>query len=248
MAAELAAIVLLGALAGGFVNGLTGFGTGLTAIGIWLYVLPPPVAATLVILTSVVAQLQSASLVWRDLDLRRLAPYLIGGLVGVPIGAWLLPRVDPALFRIGVGTFLVLYATAALAQIVRSAGDWGGRPADLAVGMLSGMTGGLAGLSGPLMAVWTDIRGAAKADRRMLLQAFNLTMLTAALVAHAVAGLLSAAVGVAFLAALPGTLIGAWAGARLYQRLGDRSYQRIVMLVLLVSGLGLLVTSARSSG
>jgi uncharacterized membrane protein YfcA len=30
------AMLLIGALAGGFVNGLTGFGTGLTALPLWL--------------------------------------------------------------------------------------------------------------------------------------------------------------------------------------------------------------------
>ena len=35
---------LVGALAGGFVSGLAGFGTGLMALGIWLYVLPPSMA------------------------------------------------------------------------------------------------------------------------------------------------------------------------------------------------------------
>ena len=42
-------IILIGAVAGGLVNGLTGFGTALTAIGLWLSVLAPPVAATLAI-------------------------------------------------------------------------------------------------------------------------------------------------------------------------------------------------------
>jgi uncharacterized protein len=52
-------IILIVALAGGLINGLTGFGTALTAIGLWLYVLAPPVAATLAILCSVVSQLQT---------------------------------------------------------------------------------------------------------------------------------------------------------------------------------------------
>ncbi len=34
-------LIFVGALAGGFVSGLAGFGTGLMALGIWLYVLPP---------------------------------------------------------------------------------------------------------------------------------------------------------------------------------------------------------------
>src|SRR5260370_399046 len=37
------AILLAGALAGGFVSGLAGFGTALMALGIWLYILPPAV-------------------------------------------------------------------------------------------------------------------------------------------------------------------------------------------------------------
>ena len=37
-------ILLAGALAGGFVSGLTGFGTALMALGIWLYVMPAAIA------------------------------------------------------------------------------------------------------------------------------------------------------------------------------------------------------------
>ena len=39
------ATLLFGALAGGFVSGLAGFGTALMALGIWLYVLPVVVLA-----------------------------------------------------------------------------------------------------------------------------------------------------------------------------------------------------------
>src|SRR6202035_5946879 len=51
-------LVLLfsGALAGGFVSGLAGFGTALMALGIWLYVLPPTTAVPLVVICSIVAQ------------------------------------------------------------------------------------------------------------------------------------------------------------------------------------------------
>ena len=49
-------LLLLGALAGGFVSGLAGFGTALMALGIWLYALPPALAVPLVLICSVVAQ------------------------------------------------------------------------------------------------------------------------------------------------------------------------------------------------
>ena len=43
-------LLLLGALAGGFVSGLAGFGTALMALGIWLYAFPPSVAVPLILL------------------------------------------------------------------------------------------------------------------------------------------------------------------------------------------------------
>ncbi len=49
-------LLFLGALAGGFVTGLAGFGTALVVLGIWLYVLPPSTVVPLVLICSIVAQ------------------------------------------------------------------------------------------------------------------------------------------------------------------------------------------------
>ncbi len=43
--------------------------------------------------------------------------------------------------------------------------------------------------------------------------------------------------------ALPGTLLGNWAGVLLYRRLDDVRFDRIVLGVLLVSGIGLIWSS-----
>jgi uncharacterized protein len=80
------AVLLLGALAGGFVSGLAGFGTALMALGIWLYVVPPPVAVSLVLICSVVAQTATLPAIWRSIDFRLVWPFLVGGLAGVPWG------------------------------------------------------------------------------------------------------------------------------------------------------------------
>ena len=55
------AVLALGALCGGFVSGLAGFGTALTTLGLWLHVVSPPVAAALMVVCSVVGQVQSRS-------------------------------------------------------------------------------------------------------------------------------------------------------------------------------------------
>ncbi len=76
-----------------------------------------------------------------------------------------------------------------------------------------------------------------------MFQAFNLTILAAALASHAAAGLLTAELGRAALAALPGTLAGAWLGTLTYKRLSDRRFHEVVLCLLGLSGFALVWTS-----
>ena len=80
MTAAAYALLLFGALAGGFVSGLAGFGTALMALGIWLYVLPPAIAVPLVLICSVIAQISTLPSIWKRIDFSIVWPFLIGGL------------------------------------------------------------------------------------------------------------------------------------------------------------------------
>jgi len=240
MLVTVALVVLGGALLGGFVSGLAGFGTGLVALGIWLHAVPPAAAASLVVICSVVSQAQTIRTVWHAIDLAQIWPMLAAGLIGVPIGASLLSRLDPDIFRLGMGVLLLVFSTSMLFHRSRAGIAWGGRAADAVVGLGGGILGGLAGLSGPLPTMWATVRGWGKDRRRGVFQAFNLTVLAAALAAHAAGGLLTREVGWLTLCALPGTLGGSWLGARAYRRLSDRRFQEVVLCLLGLSGLTLI--------
>src|ERR1700731_2437300 len=96
-------LLLLGALAGGFVSGLAGFGTALMALGIWLYVVPPSIAVPLVLICSILGQTSTMPSFWRSIDFRLVWPFLIGGLAGVPLGALLVAHADPHGFKLSFG-------------------------------------------------------------------------------------------------------------------------------------------------
>jgi uncharacterized protein len=233
-------IIITGALLGGFVNGLAGFGTGLVAMGIWLHAAPPAVAASLVIICSVIAQCQTIPAIWHAIDLRRIWPMLAAGVLGVPIGTNLLAHLNPDAFRLGVGMLLVAFSTMMLVGRARMAVRWGGRVADAGIGLGGGILGGLAGLSGPLPTMWATLRGWSKDQRRGVFQAYNLTVLGAALVSHAAEGLITSEVGWLLLWALPGTLAGAWLGTQAYHRLSDHHFHQIVLCMLGFSGILLI--------
>lgn len=229
-------LILLGAVTGGLVNGLTGFGTALTALGIWLFVLPPTVASTLVIICSVASQLQTLPMIWRTILWKRVLIFVAPGLLGVPIGTLLLPHIDPRIFKIVVGLLLVGYSGYALLRRAEFKTAWGGHIADGVVGFCGGVLGGLAGVSGAPAVIWTDLRGWSKAERRGVMQMFNTAILMLALMSHAASGLVTREVIVAAIVALPGTIVAAHAGAFIYRRLADHSYQRVILGLLLVSG------------
>jgi len=181
------ALLFAGALAGGFVSGLAGFGTALMALGLWLYVLPPTVAVTLVLICSVAGQTATLPSMWRSFDLSLVWPFVIGGLLGVPIGTVLIAHADPRIFKLTIGIFLLvfpiaLYFSAPMALAI------GGRFADAAVGFAGGILGGLAGLSGPLPILWASVRGWGKDERRGIFQTFNWTVLFVALCLHIAGG------------------------------------------------------------
>src|SRR5713226_8150499 len=171
----------LGALAGGYVSGLAGFGTALMALGIWLYVFPPSIAVPLVLICSIVAQTSTLPSFWRSIDFRLVWPFLVGGLAGVPLGTMLVAHADPRVFKLSVGVLLLVFPTALYFNRKPIALSFGGRAADAAIGFAGGILGGLAGLSGPLPTLWASVRGWGKDERRGIFQTFNWTVLTAAL-------------------------------------------------------------------
>ncbi len=234
------ALLLIGALAGGFVSGLAGFGTALMALGIWLYVLPPSVAVPLVLICSVVAQTSTLPSMWKSFDLTLVWPFLIGGLAGVPLGTMLVAHADPGMFKLTIGIFLLVFPTILYFNRAPMAFRFGGRMADGAIGFAGGILGGLAGLSGPLPILWASVRGWGKDERRGIFQTFNWTVLATALCLQAAAGLVEQQVLPLALLAFPCTILGASLGARVYHALSDRNFGDLVLGLLFLSGAGLL--------
>jgi uncharacterized protein len=236
-------LLFFGALAGGFVSGLAGFGSALVALGIWLYVLPPPVVVPLVLLSSIIAQTSTLPSFWRSIDFKLVWPFLIGGLAGVPLGTMLVAYADPGAFKLSVGVLLLVFPTALHFNRAPMAFGFGGRLADGAIGFAGGILGGLAGLSGPIPILWASVRGWGKDERRGVFQTFNWTVLSAAFCLQAGTGFVTKEVAWLALLTLPATIAGAWIGARTYRVLSDNNFRDIVLGLLFLSGVGLVWSS-----
>lgn len=181
--------------------------------------------------------------IWHAINWRQAAAFILGGLIGVPIGTVLLTLVSAHLFKLFIGIFLILYCGFMLARGSTPTLSWGGRRADGAIGFGGGVLGGLAGLSGALPTIWVSLRGWGKDTKRGVFQAFNLSILSFALVSQSLGGIVDLELGRLVLIALPGTVTGAWLGRKTYNWLGDDRFNQIVLVLLLLSGISIIVTA-----
>ena len=233
----------LGAAVGGFVQGLSGFAFGLTAMAIWALCIEPVTVGPLVAFGSLFGQIFSIGAVRRGLDPGLIWPLVAGGILGVPLGVALLPHLDPLAFKLGVGILLLVWCPTMLVvrDIPRITG--GGRLADAFVGWIGGIMCGIAGLNGPAPTLWTTLRGWERDRQRAVFQTFSLVTQALTIVAYLAAGIIHAGTTRLFAVIVPAMLIPTLLGARLYRRFTDAGFRRVVLGLLSASGVILVATS-----
>jgi uncharacterized membrane protein YfcA len=179
-----------------------------------------------------------------------VAPFILGGTIGVPLGTMLLANFNPAHLRMGVGVLLVAYAIYGLTQPVLKPVQ-AGVAADGAVGFLNGALCGLTGFPGFIITIWCQFRGWTKDMQRAVFQPVMLAAIVMTAISLGVSGAIAADTVKLYLLGLPALLAGLWLGFKLYGKLDDAAFRRLILLLLLLSGLALVAVqvwpSARSA-
>jgi uncharacterized membrane protein YfcA len=235
--------VIIGAVAGGFVQGLSGFAFGLIAMAFWAWSVEPQLAGPMVVFGSLLGQILSVGAIRESFSLWRAAPFIVGGLIGVPLGVLALAYIDTTMFKAAVGALLATWSPIMLLARRLPYVSIGGRIADGVVGLIGGVMGGLGGLTGPAPTLWCVLRGWDRNTQRAVFQSFNTVMQAATLAAYAVGGLITLDVLKMFALIAPAMLVPNLIGVRLYARFSDAAFRAVVLLLLGMSGVALLVAS-----
>lgn len=240
MTLEFFFLLAAGSLAGGFINGLAGFGTALFALSWWLQIMTPLEAVAMVLFMSVASGIQGLVLVWKTINWKRTARFLIPALIGVPIGLQLLDIINPAILKLIIAGFLILYG--GFFAFRKGLPDFT-RPTnvlDRIIGFVSGILGAVAGLSGALPTMWIALRPWPKYEQRAVLQPFNVIILGVAAIVLAFQGAYSKPVLLNLLIVIPLSLIAAQIGIMMFKRLKDHQFKRLLIFLLLIAGLVLM--------
>lgn len=237
--------------ASGFVSGLSGF--GFSAIGaLTLWILPPVKAIPLLMALSMANQLTSMHGLMPSFNVRGFRsltgplPYVMGGVVGVPAGLWVLSSLDAAMVCALIGAVLVGYS---MWSIFKPARMLCVRPTpvrSIIVGGLGGVIGGFTAFPGCALVIWAGLVGMGKTEQRTTVQPFILVMQIISLLGLIVSGPERFGVEFWFMLiplvaiALPFTKLGVAA----FHRLSDADFKQATHGMLSVSGVALLAKAA----
>ncbi len=233
-------LLMAGAFAAAFVIGAVGFADALILNAIWLHIMEPSVAIPLVVSCGIVMHVTPLYKLRKELDFSRLWPFILGGIFGVPLGTWALGYMEPNAFRLMIGGLLVVYGVWMLLRPHTSVGEAGGKPLDGVVGLAGGFMGGFAGLSGLFPTMWAGIRGWPKHQQRGAYQPFVLVMHCLGVAIFVATGMYTKQISLDFLTCLPAIILGSWVGVKVYPYIDEVTFKRIILGLILLSGITLL--------
>ena len=232
----------------GLMSGLSGFGfSAIGALSLWL--LPPKLGVPLLMSLSTANQFMSLGQLKQDLRPIKEwwpdgpAPYLLGGVLGVPVGLTILHVLPTKALMMVFGAFLVAYTAYSLFKPdslhikTKEPPFYSG-----VIGFFGGLIGGFTAFPGAPVVMWTGLRQLPKHEGRSIVQPFILGMQLVSLTMLAVQRpeTFSPVFWSLLLIMIPVVLPGTLLGVKLYRGISDINFRKVTFLLLGVSGLGLL--------
>jgi uncharacterized membrane protein YfcA len=236
------ALFLGGTFAASFVTGLAGFAFGMVAAGIWLYVLTPVETSMLIAAYALLIQGHAVWKLRHAVKFHRLKFLILGTAAGIPAGIAALRGASPVHLRVGFGILLVLFSIYGLAGPRLPEMKRAGRGAETGIGFLNGIIGGTTGLGGILPTIWSSLRGWSRDEQRAVFQPTAVAAFLMIIVASGSVGVITSDMMRLFLAGLPALIVGLWFGWMLYGKLNEAAFRRVVLTLVLVSGVKLVAS------
>ena len=231
-----AAIVLLA----GFVRAISGFGFALIATPLLLFVLDPKSVVVINIIIGFPIGLLLLFHTRQHIDVKRVLLMCGGGILGVPIGAYLLSNLDPSMIKLIIAILIVPFSIVLLLghshQFKRDSLGCG----------ISGFAGGLLGsstsLNGPPVVLFLLNQGLVKERFVGTLTAYFLFMGVASVGAFSSLGMVTIDLLIKVAMLSPTSILGFYIGIKVLPKINAILFRRIAASIVSIAALVIMVT------
>lgn len=218
------------------VRGFSGFGFSLLSITAIALILPVKQIVPSIFLLEIAASINLIPGIWREIHWRSLIWLMVGYVIGLPAGAYVLIYAPEAPTQIVLGIFVI--GTAILMLRGFHLEKTPGTAASTATGVASGVLNGAFGIGGPpVVLFYFSTPGAAAIGRASIIFFFLFTDALGVGYFATQEGMVTVRTFIQAVAWLPALLIGVWLGAHGFRRMNEQVFRRWVLVILMALAL-----------
>ena len=221
-----------------FTQTVAGFGTALISMPLLIASLGASVAAPLVALVALIAEIVLLIRYRHAINLRTVGSLSVASLIGIPLGIFVLQRADERFVLTLLGIIITGYALYALLnlrlpEIKHPTWAYG-------FGFVCGVLSGAYNTGGPPIVIYGSCRRWSPQEFRSNLQGYFLLNSITTIITHTLAQHYTPVVWQSFLFAFPGAMLGLAVGISIDKYINPVLFRKIVMILLVVLGLNLI--------
>jgi hypothetical protein len=228
------------------IQGACGVGFGLFAVAALSLMAPLAQSTPILAIVNLPVVIYVFARLWRHAAWSRLAPIIVGLLLGVPVGIFLLVKLPDAFMLRTLGIILVVAAV----NLIRPRHESAPRPESsglasilgrLAIGLVAGGMAGAYNVGGPPIVAYVYSHPWTKEQRVATMQAVFVVSLAVRIIAMAAAGMYTREALLICAACLPAAGVGMALGYAVFSRIPTRWLEVTAGAFLIVSGVKVIV-------
>lgn len=235
-------ILTIGALlAGGFVKGATSLGLPLVAMPIIASIFDTRTAILILAVPLVVSDIVFIGKEWRQFrESTRFIGLILFAIIGVMIGARLLVRLDVAILSFVLGTLTLLFVVTAWFGLNATIPKRAAPIVSSLVGLTAGVLRGVAGASGPIIAMYLYSAGVSRYLFGFIFNTLYVILDLTMVAALNRLGLYTTEMVLFTLGGIVPVLVGIYLGICLQKRVAEQIFMRFVLAVLAATSFNLI--------
>lgn len=221
------------AFVAGLARGFSGFGAALIFVPLAASLIGPQKAAPLLLITDAFVTAPMVYASWSMARKSEVGLMAMGGLVGIPLGTYVLTVGDPLMLR-----WFIVALVAAMLGLLVSGWRYSGRPHDsltVGVGTLSGVFSGVAQIGGPpVVAYWLGGNHEPREMRASTILYFAFGS-AVSIATYLIGQLLSLDILALAVLLVPAFGIGLWIGSHVFHLASAATFRRICLALIALS-------------
>ncbi len=229
-------IVLLAA----FVRAVSGFGFSLIATPLMTLVLETKSVVVLNIILATITNIIVLINTWRHIDFRRMLLISAGGIIGVPVGAYLLSRLDPTVIKLAIAVLVIPFSV-----LLMLGHSWHFRRDGAGCGVagfLGGVLGASTSLGGPPVVLYLLNQGLVSRAFIGTICAFFMVINLASLGAYAYLHMVTTDILLKAALLLPPLLLGSYLGFKVLPHIKAPMFKKLASAVVTLTAVSIVFT------